>query len=116
MERLDEFSKLLARVGVAARIAAEHRGRFGRRGAQPSGAGDRLGCPAGSVHGLLPVVFHQEAAEPMPGRLPGVQRQHQSPLWKMRKLRLLSDFRHLLQRDLHRLEVRSTELPPCCSK
>ena len=110
MERLDELSKLLARVGVAARIAAEHRGRFSRRGTQYSGAGDRLGCPAGSVRGLLPVVSHQDEAESMPGGLPGVQRQHQPPLWKLRNLRLLPHGDGLLQRDMHRPEFGSEQL------
>jgi len=37
----------------------------------------------------------------MPGRLPVGQRQHQPPLWKLRKLRLLPHGDGLLQRDLH---------------
>ena len=75
-----------------------------------SGAGDRLGCPAGSVHSLLPVVSHQEEAEPMPGGLPGVQRQHQPPLWKLWNLRLLPHGDGLLQRDLHLPEFGSEQL------
>ena len=110
MERLDELSKLLAVSCVAARIAAEHRGRFGRRGTQHSGAEYRLGCQAGSVHSLLPVVSHQEEAEPMRGGLPGVQRQHQPPLWKLWRLRLLSDGGGLLQRDMHGPEFGSEQL------
>ena len=98
------------RVGVAARIAAEHRRRFGRRGTQHAGGEYRLGCPAGSVHSLLPVVSHQEEAEPMHGSLPGVQRQHQPPLWKLWSLRLLPDGDGLLQRDMHGLEFGREQL------
>ena len=46
----------------------------------------------------------------MPGGLPGVQRQHQPTLWKLRKRRLLSDFGDLLQRDMHGFEFRSCQL------
>jgi hypothetical protein len=46
----------------------------------------------------------------MHGGLPGVQRQHQSPLWKLWKLRLLSDVGGLLQRDVHVPEFRSCQL------
>jgi hypothetical protein len=74
------------------------------------GRGHRLGCPAGSVHLLLPVVFDQEAAEPMPGGLPGLQRHYQSTLWKLWSLRLLSDVDVLLQRHMHGPEFRSAKL------
>jgi hypothetical protein len=102
--------EVAGRECVAARIAAEHRGRFGRRDTQHAGAEYRLGCPAGSVYRLLPVVSHQEEAEPMHGSLPGVQRQHQPPLWKLWKLRLLSDVGGLLQRDMHGPEFGSAQL------
>ena len=46
----------------------------------------------------------------MPGGLPGVQRQHQPPLWKLRSLRLLRLWNGLLQRDMHRCEFRSEQL------
>ena len=46
----------------------------------------------------------------MPGGLPGVQRQHQPPLWKLRKLHLLRHGDGLLQRDMHRSEFGSVQL------
>ena len=46
----------------------------------------------------------------MPSGLPGVQRQHQPPLWKLRKRRLLSHGDGLLQRDMHRSELGSEQL------
>ena len=69
-----------------------------------------LGCWAGSVHSLLPVVSHQEQAKPMPGGLPGVQRQHQPTLWKLRSLCLLFRIDGVLQRDMHRCEFGSEQL------
>jgi hypothetical protein len=97
-------------VGVAARIIAEHRGCFSRHGTQFSGGGDRLGCPAGSVRRLLPVVLQQGAAESMPGGLPRLQRQHQPPLWKLRSLRLLPHGDNLLQRFVRQSRQRRRPL------
>ena len=42
--------------------------------------------------------------------LPGLQRQHQSSLWQLWKLRLLSHIVDLLQRDMHLPEFRSAQL------
>ena len=56
------------------------------------------------------MVLQQDAAESMPGGLPGVQRQHQPPLWKLRSLRLLSHGDGLLQRDMHLREFGSAQL------
>ena len=104
MERLDEFSKLLAE-SVSRRESLRRIGDLcSRRGTQLSGTGDCLGCPARSVRRLLPGVFHQDSAEPMPGGLPRVQRQHQPTLWNLRSLCLLPHVGGLLQRDMHRRE------------
>jgi hypothetical protein len=46
----------------------------------------------------------------MPGGLPGLQRQHQSPLWQLWKLRLLPHGDSLLQRDMHQPEFGSAQL------
>ena len=46
----------------------------------------------------------------MPGSLPGVQRQHQPTLWKLRSLRLLPHVVGVLQRDMHRREFGSSQL------
>ena len=62
------------------------------------------------MHNLLPVVSHQEAAEPMRGSLPGVQRQHQPALWKLWSLRLLRLGNRLLQRGMHLPEFGSGQL------
>ena len=40
----------------------------------------------------------------MPLRLPRLQRQHQSPLWKLWSLCLLRDRGGVLQRDMHKRE------------
>ena len=69
-----------------------------------------MGCPAGSLRRLLPVVPQQGSAESMPGGLPGVQRQHQPPLWKLRSLCLLPHGDSLLQRGMHELEFGSAQL------
>jgi hypothetical protein len=42
--------------------------------------------------------------------LPGVQWQHQSPLWTLRQRRLLSDVGDLLRRDMHGPEYGSAQL------
>ena len=62
------------------------------------------------MYRLLPVVSHQEEAEPMPGGLPGVQREHEPTVWKLWSLCLLLGGDDLLQRDLHGLEFRSCQL------
>ena len=46
----------------------------------------------------------------MPGGLPGVQRQHESSLWKLRSLRLLPHVGRMLQRDMHRCEFGPAQL------
>ena len=46
----------------------------------------------------------------MPGGLPGVQRQYQSPLWNLRSLRLLPHVGRLLQRDMHHREFGCEQL------
>ena len=46
----------------------------------------------------------------MPGSLPGVQRQHQPPLWKLRSLCLLRHVGGVLQWNMHRGEFRSEQL------
>ena len=46
----------------------------------------------------------------MRGGLPGVQRQHQPPLWKLRSLRLLPHVGGLLQRDMHHCEFGFAQL------
>ena len=104
------FIEVIGTVGVAARIAAGHWDRFGRCGIRFSGGRNRLGSQAGSVHCFLPVVSHQEAAEPVRDSLPVVQRQHQSTLWKLWQLLLLSHGDGLLQRHLHQYEFGSAQL------
>ena len=46
----------------------------------------------------------------MPGGLPVCQRQHQSPLWKLRILLRLRHGDGLLQRDMHEPEFGSEQL------
>jgi hypothetical protein len=46
----------------------------------------------------------------MRGGLPRVQRQHQPPLWKLRRLCLLRHWSSLLQRDMHLPEFGSEQL------
>jgi hypothetical protein len=46
----------------------------------------------------------------MPGGLPGVQRQHQPPLWKLWSLRLLRLEDSMLQRDMQQREFGSAQL------
>ena len=62
------------------------------------------------MYSLLPVVFHQDAAQPMRFGLPGLQRQHQSTLRNLWVLCLLPDVGRMLQRDMHHREFRFAQL------
>jgi len=46
----------------------------------------------------------------MPGGVPGLQRQYQSPLWNLRSVRLLPHIVGLLQRHVHVREFGSEQL------
>jgi hypothetical protein len=59
---------------------------------------------------LLPWLSDEKETESMPGRLPSMQRQHQSPLWKLWSLRLLRDGGGVLQRDMYLAEFGSAQL------
>src|SRR3954453_9404130 len=110
MERLDEFSKLLAE-SVSRRETLRRLGDLcNRRITRPFWIWDRLGCPAGSLRRLLSGMLQQGSAESMPGSLPRVQRQHQPTLWKLRSVRLLPHVGRLLQRNMHRCEFGSAQL------
>ena len=89
MERLDEFSKLLAesvsRRESLRRIGAVLAGTV----LSSLGVGTAWAARPDRCGAFCRWCSTKAQRNSMPGGLPRVQRQHQPPLWKLRSLRLL---------------------------